>query len=58
MYQKGVHCRSIKIFNSLPSNIKNISNNQKKLKTTLKMCYIQIFFIHLMNILMLIKERM
>jgi hypothetical protein len=44
------------MFNSLPSNIKNFSNNQKKFKTALKMSYIQIPFIHLI-ILMLIKEK-
>jgi len=58
MYQKGVYCHDIKIFNSLTSNIKNVSNNQKKFKTALKMTYIQIPFIHLMNILMLVKEKM
>jgi hypothetical protein len=33
IHQKGVSSLGIKIFNSLPSEIKNFSNNQKIFKT-------------------------
>jgi hypothetical protein len=36
IYQKGVYYLGIKIYNSLPSDIKNFSNNPKKFKTLLK----------------------
>ena len=36
MYQKGVQCLGIKIFNSLPKAIKDISSKPKKFKVTLK----------------------
>jgi hypothetical protein len=32
LYQKGVHYSGIKIFDSLPTEIKNISNKPKKFK--------------------------
>jgi hypothetical protein len=36
LYQKGVHCSGIKIFNSLPIEIINISNKPKNFKRALK----------------------
>jgi hypothetical protein len=36
MYQKGVYCSGIKIFNSLPKAIKDISSEPKKFKTAPK----------------------
>ena len=36
IHQKGVYCLAIKIFNGLPSDSKNFSNNPKKFKTVLK----------------------
>jgi hypothetical protein len=36
MYQKGVHCSGIKIYNHLPTAIKALSNDQNKFKLTLK----------------------
>jgi hypothetical protein len=36
MYQKGVHYMGIKIFNSLPPYIKDISNNVRKFEVSLK----------------------
>ena len=36
IYKKGVYFVGIKIYNSLPSDIKNFSNNPKKFKTVLK----------------------
>jgi hypothetical protein len=36
IYQKRVYCLGIKVYNSLPSDIKNFSNNPKKFKTVLK----------------------
>jgi hypothetical protein len=36
LYQKGVHYSGIKIFNSLPIEIKNSSNNRKSFKRALK----------------------
>ena len=35
-YQKGVHYMGIKIFNNLPTYIKDISNNVKKFENCLK----------------------
>jgi hypothetical protein len=46
IYQKGVYCLGIKIYNSLPSNIKNVSNNPKKFKTVLKTFLYTNCFIH------------
>jgi hypothetical protein len=43
-YKKRVYYLGIKIFNSLPSNIKNFSNNPTKFRTNLKNFYIQIPF--------------
>src|SRR5215510_12794667 len=39
MYQKGVLYSGIKVFNALPTSIKDISNNPQKFKATLK-CYL------------------
>jgi len=36
VYQRGVHYMGIKIFNNLPPNIKDISNNVKKFEICLK----------------------
>ena len=36
VYQRGVHCMGIKIFNSLPPYTKDISNNVKKFGICLK----------------------
>jgi hypothetical protein len=36
VYQKGAYYSGIKIFNKLPSNIKNVNGNITKFKTTLK----------------------
>jgi len=36
MYQKGVLHSGIKVFNALPTTIKDISSNPKKFKVTLK----------------------
>ena len=36
IYQKGTYYSGIKIFNNLPSDIKNVGGNQKKFKTALK----------------------
>jgi hypothetical protein len=36
IYQKGAYYSGIKIFNKLPSNIKNVNGNIAKFKTTLK----------------------
>jgi hypothetical protein len=36
IYQKGVHYAGIKIFNKLPIEIKNTSNNFKKFKVALR----------------------
>jgi len=47
----------MKIFHGLPSNVKNLSKEQKKFKTALKMSYMQIPFIRLMKILKLMKEK-
>ena len=40
MYQKGVYCLGIKLFNSIPSDIKIFSNNPQKFKTA------RDFFLH------------
>jgi hypothetical protein len=36
VYQKGACFSGVKIFNKLPSNIKNVNGNITKFKTTLK----------------------
>jgi hypothetical protein len=36
VYQKGVHCMGIKVFNNLPSHIKDISYNSRNFEVTLK----------------------
>jgi len=36
IYQKGAYYLGIKIFNNLPSEIKNVAGNQKKFKIALK----------------------
>jgi hypothetical protein len=36
VYQKGASYSGVKIFNKLPSNIKNVNGNITKFKTTLK----------------------
>jgi hypothetical protein len=36
LYQKGVYFTGIKVFNNLPQNIKNLSNNTKQFKSALK----------------------
>jgi hypothetical protein len=36
VYQKGAYYSGVKIFNKLPSNIKNVKGNITKFKTTLK----------------------
>jgi hypothetical protein len=36
VYQKGAYYPGVKIFNKLPSNIKNVNGNITKFKTTLK----------------------
>jgi hypothetical protein len=36
VYQKGAYYSGVKIFNKLPSNIKDVNGNLTKFKTTLK----------------------
>jgi len=36
IYQKGIHHMGIKIFNSLPQSIKDVSNNARKFENCLK----------------------
>ena len=36
LYQKGVYYSGIKIFNHLPTTIKNLSDDKNKFQTTLK----------------------
>jgi hypothetical protein len=38
VYQKGTHYTGIKVFNSLPVPIKNLSHNRKQFKSALKNC--------------------
>jgi hypothetical protein len=44
-YQKRVYYLGIKNFNSLPSNIKNFSNNPTKFKTALKILCTNSFYL-------------
>ena len=44
IYQKGVYCLGIKFFNSLPSFIKNFSNNTKKFNTALDFLHTDSFY--------------
>jgi hypothetical protein len=47
MYQKGVLYCGIKVFNALPTTIKDISSNTKKFKFTLKHCLLSHSFYNL-----------
>ena len=51
IYQKGAYYSGIRIFNNLPSEIKNVAHNQKKFKTALKKCFTLIHFTLWKNIL-------
>jgi len=51
IYQKGAYCSGIKIFNSLPSEIKNVAGNQKKFKIVLKKNFKHLFILHLGRVL-------
>jgi hypothetical protein len=51
IYQKGAYYSVIKIFNKLPSNIKNVNGNIAKFKTTLKKMFIHEFILHIKRIL-------
>ena len=45
IYQKGVYYSGIKIFNSLPHNIKKFSNNLRTFKSALKrFLYVNSFY--------------
>jgi hypothetical protein len=45
VYQKGAYYSGVKIFNKLPSNIKNVNGNITKFKTTLKrFLYVNSFY--------------
>jgi hypothetical protein len=45
VYQRGVHCMGIRIFNNLPPHIKAVSNNVKKFENCLKrFLYIHSFY--------------
>jgi hypothetical protein len=46
IYQKGVYYLGFKIFNNRSSEIKNVSDNPKKVKTALKSFYVQIPSVH------------
>jgi hypothetical protein len=41
VYQKGAYYSGVKVFNKLPSDIKNVNGNITKFKTTLKNFYMQ-----------------
>ena len=42
LFQKGVHYMGIKVFNTLPQYIKEISNNSREFETNLKDFYMHI----------------
>jgi hypothetical protein len=45
IYQKGAYYSGVKIFNKLPSNIKNVKGNIHKFKSTLKkFLYVNSFY--------------
>jgi hypothetical protein len=45
VYQKGAYYSGVKIFNKLPSNIKNVNGNITKFKTILKrFLYVNTFY--------------
>jgi hypothetical protein len=48
-FQKGAYCAGIKIFNSLPSSLKTISDKKDKFKLALKIPKYTTPFILLMN---------
>ena len=55
LYQKGTYYSGIKVFNSLPSQIKDLSHNRIQFKCALKnFLYFHFFFMLWMNILAVI----
>jgi len=46
IYQKGAYYSGIKIFNNLPLEVKNIADNQNKLKIALKKILAHSLFLH------------
>jgi hypothetical protein len=55
-YQTGVYCMGIKIFNYLPTHIKNAANEIPVFKKILKRYFLVTHFIQLTNISMLIND--
>jgi len=55
IYQKGTYYSGIRVFNVLPSQIKDLSHNRSKFKVPLKISCIFIHFITWMNILAIIR---
>jgi hypothetical protein len=51
VYQKGAYYSGVKIFNKLPSDIKNVNDNITKFKTTLKNFYMRTHSTHWKSIL-------
>jgi hypothetical protein len=55
-YQSGVFYMGVKLYNSLPSHIREESTNIIKFESLLKSFYLTILFIHLMNFTILHKD--
>ena len=56
-YQKGTYYSGIKVYNSLPTQIKDLSHNRKQFKSALKNFCTFIHFIFWMNILVAIRTK-
>jgi hypothetical protein len=56
IYQKGAYYMEVKIFNYLPTHIKNVANEIQVVKKTLKRFLLDNVFYSVVNILMLIND--
>jgi hypothetical protein len=57
LYQHGIHYMGVRIFNSLPSYIKDMSDNIKKFEHSLKQFYTPTLSSHWKNIFCIIRMR-
>ena len=55
VYQKGTHYSGIRVFNGLPSQIKDLSHNRSQFKVPWKISCIFFHFVPWMNILAIIR---
>ena len=56
-YQKGIYYSGIKVFSSLPSQIKDLTHNRNQFKRALKISCTFIHFIFWMNISVAVRNK-